>query len=207
MAQSAFTGGSSKTVKVVQQSDLDAAAAKLTTDNSDSAKADLTGQFGKGFTVIDSSFNAAAGTPTSTPAVGAELDSGQATVSLTTTYTMLGLNNADLNNLLNSQALAGVDNSANQKVYDNGLSNLKFSNYNALDGGKASVRLIATAKVGPKLDEDKIKQESVGLRAGEIQQLLSKTDGVDSVNVHFSPFWVNKAPKVDKITVEFDVSK
>jgi len=60
--------------------------------------------------------------------------------------------------------------------------------------------------VGPKIDENKIKEQVKGKRYGEVQQGIEAVDGVKSVDIKFSHFWVRKVPNnTDKITIEFKV--
>jgi hypothetical protein len=200
----AFTGGSRETVKIVQQADLDKAADKLkSSDESDKTKAELVSQMGSDVTVLDDSFTVTTGDVISKPAVGEKV-SGRATASFEITYTVNAVSNRDLNDFLSAKATKLIENSNNQRVYSNGFKKLQLSSFKAMDGGQATVRLTATVEIGPKLDEDKIKQNSVGLRSGEIRALLTETPGVEAVDVKFSPFWVSHAPDAKKITIKIN---
>jgi hypothetical protein len=67
-----------------------------------------------------------------------------------------------------------------------------------------TANIVATAKIGPKIEDSVVKESSKGKRYGEIQSSLEAIQGVDSVDVKFSPFWVTTAPNdVKKINVEF----
>lgn len=201
VARSAFSGGSKETVKVVQQSDIDKVADRLKSqDESARVKDELKSQMGSDVTLIDESFVVAPGDITSKPAVGERAD--RATASLEVTYSIVAIGNRDLNDLLDKLAMKTTDNVDNQRVYDNGLAKLQTKDFRGQDGNRSSVRLVTTAKIGPKLDEDKIRTNSAGLRSGEIRAILSDTPGVESVEVNFSPFWVSRAPDAKKIKVE-----
>jgi len=68
------------------------------------------------------------------------------------------------------------------------------------------VRVQATAQIGPNIDDKALAAQLVGMRAGEIQQQIESIQGVENVDVTFSPFWVTKAPSnADKITIKFVV--
>jgi hypothetical protein len=209
VSSQAFTGGSKSTVKVVQQSDVDAATQKLKDiDNSTAMKKELTAQLGNNVTVIEASFAATPGDVITKPAVGEQIDNnGTASATLETTYTLSAVSNSDLNKVLDAAALATMDNAKNQKVYDNGRVKIKWLSYQANQDGSATAKLRTTAAVGPTLDENAIKKNAVGLRVGEIRANLGNISGVDSVDVKFSPFWVSTAPKADKIKVEFKVNE
>ena len=67
--------------------------------------------------------------------------------------------------------------------------------------------LNATGNVGPKINEDQIKEQVKGKKYGEVQQSLEAQDGIKEVDVQFSFFWVRTVPNnTDKITVEFKVA-
>lgn len=71
------------------------------------------------------------------------------------------------------------------------------------------MQLSATGQVGPKIDDDQIKDEIKGKRTGEVQGVdLRAIDGVSDVDVKLSPFWVSGIPgDTKKITIEFKLLK
>jgi hypothetical protein len=78
-----------------------------------------------------------------------------------------------------------------------------FTNVNAVESG-FTANIVATAKIGPKIEDSVVKDSAKGKRYGEIQSSLEAIQGVDNVDVKFWPFWVNTAPNdAKKITVEF----
>lgn len=204
-AEGDFTGGSKETVKVVQQSDVDAAVAKLNeTGDSDAARDELTDQMADSTIVIANSFSVAQGDVKVSPAVG-ETANGQATASVEVTYTLVGVNRDDLNDVLNAQLNEQVD-TGKQKIYDNGLDGVEFSNFQATDSGY-TVTVETSGHVGPVINEDDVKKEATGKKSEEIKSLLQETDGVEDVNVTMSPFWVSTAPAANKIDVSFEVDE
>ena len=73
------------------------------------------------------------------------------------------------------------------------------------NGAKAT--LVATAQVGPKINDDEVRQQVKGKRFGEVQQSLQAIQGVDSVDINFFPFWVSTVPSDDsKISIEFKLN-
>ena len=87
-----FSGGSSKTVTVVQQSDIDKAKDNLTATSGPDGKAALEKKFADDIMTIESSYSKVVGDPVSTPAVGEEVASGaKAKLEATTTYSMYGV--------------------------------------------------------------------------------------------------------------------
>ena len=208
LAKTDFTGGSKETVKVVQQSDVDAAVAKLREKgDSDAVRDELMGQMSDSTMVIDGSFSVSQGEVKVTPGVGEtpEGDSTKATASIELTYTLVGVNRDDLSKVLDAQLKSQTD-EAKQKVYNNGLDEVKFSGFTTTDNGY-TVSVTTNGHVGPVIDEDEVKQQAVGKKSEEIKELLKQTDGVNDVSVTMSPFWVSAAPKESKITVNFEINE
>ncbi|MBI3889613.1 hypothetical protein HY312_03515, partial [Candidatus Saccharibacteria bacterium] len=90
-----------------------------------------------------------------------------------------------------------------QRVYETGLSKVKFSDFK--QGERTStVALEAIGQIGPKINDDKIKEDAKGKRYGEIQADLKAIDGINDADVKFSPFWVSTVPNDNnKIKIEF----
>lgn len=207
IAKSDFTGGSKETVKVVQQSDVDAAVAKLRErGDSDAARDELKGQMSDSTVVIDSSFNTGQGEVKVSPAVGeSPAENGKATASLEITYTLVGVDRDDLGEVLDGQLKSEIDGN-NQKVYNNGLDEVKFSGFTTVDNGY-SVVINTNGHVGPIINEDDVRKQAVGKKSEEIRALLMETDGVNDVSINMSPFWVSKAPAENKIKVNFEINE
>lgn len=207
IAKSDFTGGSKETVKVVQQSDVDAAVAKLRErGDSDAARDELKGQMSDSTVVIDSSFNTGQGEVKVSPAVGeSPAENGRATASLEITYTLVGVDRGDLGEVLDEQLKSETD-GKDQKVYNNGLDEVKFSGFTTVDNGY-SVVINTNGHVGPIINEDDVRKQAVGKKSEEIRALLMETDGVNDVSVNMSPFWVSKAPAENKIKVNFEINE
>lgn len=204
-AAASFSGGSKKTVKVIQQSDLDLAVEKLKDQgDKNQIKNQLESQFDDDTTVLNDSFTISYGNATSKPALGEAIESGNATATMEITYTLIGIAKKDLESLIDTE----IGNLDEQKVYDNGLSKIGFSNFAANNNGY-SVTIKTAAQIGPDLGkrEQQIKENAVGKRSGEIVANIEAIAGVNSVKVQFSPFWVTTAPAVDKLTVEFTVNE
>lgn len=205
-ADGAFTGGSKKTVKVVQQSDVDSAVSKLHSNNkSDSVKSELEGKMSNGVVIIDGSFSAVDGNVKVSPEVGQEAD-GQVTASIETTYTLVGVERSDLKDVVEATLNSQID-SKTQKIYANGLNNVKFTGFKAASSGY-SVNIRTTGQIGPQVDEDSIKSSAVGKKSEEIKaNVKEENSSVSDVEVQLTPFWVQSAPSADRITVNFSVDE
>ena len=204
-----ITGGSSKTVTVVSAQDVQKAESQLTQDNSDTIKKDLQGKFDSGTTVIDDSFTANTGKQTITPDIGEEVTDGKATLAVQITYSMTGVANAALDDFLNGAITQQLGNVDSKRIYDSGARSASLTDFTlSKDKKSATLQLSATGKVGPKIDDNNIKNIVKGKRYGDIQNDLKAIDGVSDVHLDLSPFWVFSVPNdPNKITIEFKLLK
>lgn len=199
---STMSGGNSRDVKVVSAEDVDRAYGDLVGRSTDEAKEELSSQFDNGEKTIESSFNIQRGDPSVSPTVGAEAPDGTATLTVPTTYVMVGVPEADLKSYLD-EAIENQIVGENQRVYDNGFDGAELSNFR-VSGDTLTATLTATGQIGPDIDEDAIKEQVKGMRYGEVQSTLEAIDGVSEVDVQFSYFWVWTVPNnVEKIDIEF----
>ena len=199
----ATSGGTDKTITVVSEQDAATAREKLTAANNDSVKSELKKQFTSDSIVVDESLQVAAGNPIVAPAVGEEATTAKITIE--TKYSLLGLKRTDVSALLErnlKKQLAGIP---NQSVYDKGIDAVRFTNVTKIDNGY-TLNLHSTGYVGPAIDSAKLANDVSGKREGEIIALVKTYDGIDSVNVSFSPFWVSRAPSADKVIIKFQVN-
>jgi len=203
----ATSGGTDKTITVVQQSDLDAVASSVgTTSDQDAAKASLKTAFGDTYIVLTDSFKQDTGGVKANPTVDAESADGKGALSGDIVYSMTAVAKTELSIFLDAYFKQQIDGMANQKVYSNGLATAAFNNFVRTDSSM-SANLATTGKYGPKIDESAIKTNAKGKRYGEIQSSIQDIPGVDSIDVKFSPFWVTAAPNDEaKIQVEFKVN-
>jgi hypothetical protein len=201
---SQMSGGTQTTVKIVTASDVQNATQSLVSQSTDSIKSQLKSQFGGSYKVISDSFNANRETPASSPAIGGESSDGTATLSDKVTYSLEGISSDELTTFLNGVLSAQLDNSSKQKVYDVGLNKVEFANY---DSSANTVKINTTGQIGPKIDETAIKKQAMGKKFGDVQSYISSIDGVSSVDVKFSYFWVNTFPNdITKISIKFTVN-
>ncbi len=204
---SAMTGGTTKVVKVVTEADVEKAREKLSEESADTRKAALLKKFTKDQVVITESFKATKTDAVASPAVGKEAPDGKAKLTAMTQFTMQAVLKSELDDYLKEYMQANLDNKETQKVYSTGIDSVSFANF-LQDNDTSTVTVVAKGGVGPKIDEDRIKENAKGERYGEIQQRLQAIDGVKEVDVKFSYFWVTRVPNnTDKIKIEFKVNE
>lgn len=203
----ATSGGTDKMATIVEQGDVEALMDKLATQSDiDAAKKDIKAQLDGDYVILESSFKADTQGVKPSPAVGAESADGKGTVAGDVTFSIVAVPRSELAKFLDGYFARQIDGKNNQKVYDNGAKTVSFTNISAVEGGH-SANVTTNGKIGPKIDEMALKEFSKGKRLGEIQAHVKETNGVDTVDVKFSPFWVSSAPNdVKKIKVEFKVN-
>jgi hypothetical protein len=204
-ASGSASGGTDNNVKVVTQADVDKAKERIAGEPN-TARDDFKAQLQKdGYIAIDDSFKAKPGKYGITPKVGDEGD--QVTVSVTTTYTMLGVKKEDLQELIKNQVSSqdqgktilsdGLDN-ATIKINDSAIG---------LSDGQVGLNINTTVIAGPNINQDDLKQKIAGKKSGEAENILGQVSGLSDPKVELSPFWVGHVPKKNsKITIEIQQS-
>ena len=202
---SVMAGGSSREVKIVSADDIDRATGQLIGKSTDAQKKLLAAKFTNGEKVIDSSFTVERAAAVSVPALEAEAANGKAKLTIATTYTLQAIAIADLESYLNNSLKSQLTDTNNQKVYETGIKKAALSNFRN-EGGVMTVALTTTGQIGPKIDEEQIKNQVKGKIYGEVQSTLQQINGVKDVDVKFSYFWVRTVPNdINKIHIQFQV--
>ncbi len=196
-------GGTDDIVKIVQQSDIDAAKAKIAAQDTSQVKSDLTaGLTAKGVVPVDATFVAGDQKVTSSANVGDATEN--VTVTAVTPYSMLGAKQSDLEELVKNAVSDKIDEKT-QKLQDSGIEKAQFSAQQPASATSAVVNMKVKTVIGPDLDVKTIKENAAGKKAGPIQDGLKGQPGITDVKVSYSPFWVSSVPtNTEKITVKID---
>lgn len=193
-----MSGGTDEIETVVSQEDIDNALANLIYNDHSQAQAELEAQFSTTQTPLVETFTVKEGDPKGEPDVGETAK--EVIVTLEYTYKMQGVSTESLNILLD-EALIDEVGETELEIYDNGLSDADME----INGKE--VTLTTNSFVGPSLDADEIAMEIAGLGFSQARDLLKAKDGVNSVDIDLSPFWVFSLPSEDKIEVTIDVAE
>ena len=207
-SDNAMSGGNDKTVKVVLQSDIDEAVAKIAAENAskeDVNKNKLLATIEEGSFVINSSFKQTLGEPDSDPKVGEEVkDDKKAKLTITTTDSIYIVDKIKVEEFISEKAkLAG-----NYKIYK--MNDPFIENFTAVGGGY--IGKIKTSFVsGPKVTENDVVNIIKGKGLGEARaDLLDAFSGIDSnkTKINVSYPWVFSIPNnPTKITVTIEVEE
>lgn len=197
---SSMSGGTDMIVKVLTQSDIDAAKAKVTTVNQDAIKSELESSLkARGLMVVPTTFVAGEQQVTSTANAGDKVDS--ATVTIVTPFSMLGVNKTDVKQLVVINVEKQIDKDK-QKILSDGVDKTSFAQSQPATDASANVSMKVRSVAGPELNPTAIKETAKGQKAKTIENSIRETPGVSEVKVNYSPFWVTSAPKdPQKITV------
>ncbi len=197
----AMAGGTTRIATVVLADDIQKASQALADLSSDSVKQQLISQFTNGEFVISDSFNVVHAAAVSTPALNAEA-TDKVTLTSATTFSIVAIAKSEIETYLKDTVGKQISGN-NQRVYSDGIDNVKLSGYSSTDQG-TTINIGATGQIGPNIDDASIKQQVKGKQFGDAQSVLEQINGVNNVDIKFSYFWVTNVPTdVNKIDVQF----
>lgn len=198
-ATGSASGGTDNIVKVVSQADVDAAKQKITEQDTAPIQAELkSALIGRNLYALDVTMSI--GTPETK--LSAEVNSPAETLTVTQTinYSMLGVKQDELQKIIENDVHKKID-EKKQGILSYGLDDAVFSLQGVNPDG-VSLTLQTSVIAGAELNDDAIKKQVAGKKAGDAKELIEANPGVTSVDVEYSPFWVSSIPgKTDKITV------
>lgn len=198
---SAMTGGTTNLIKVVSAADIQKAKDQLqgtaTADATSELKAkhETEGRKAMVETLVQTE-------PILKSSKEVDAEASEVTVTQTVTYKMLGVASEDLAKVLDAAIEKTFVDGATKTIRSNGLDKTTYILKEKKAENKQVFTMQTVAVLGAIFDESAIKNEVVGKKRGDIEKLLESRDGVRSVSVEYSPFWVTTTPKkADKITV------
>ncbi len=137
---------------------------------------------------------------------GLDQQANEAKLTAEITYTLLGVPNKDIGEALDAFVVTQMNDKDQQRVYDNGLKNVKFEKKSS-DAKTAIYKIITVAQYGPQFDTEKLKDEVAGKKFGEARSYLQDLPGVKGIDIKLSPFWARKLPSANRIQISLDVDK
>lgn len=206
---SAMTGGTSNFVTVVSQDDVDKAVAKMKGRLDQEATTELNALLKvEDLTGLDETRVTGAPVVKATPGVDAEA-SGEVTVTAETTYSVLGVKQDYLSQLIKKDASTKID-TTRQSISDDGLETAAIRLEARKSPTEAQMNIQSLVTAGPELNEATIKDQIRGKKKGDVEKLIGSLPGVKDVTVQYKPFWVFSTPKATKkikIVIEKPVVK
>ena len=197
-SETAMTGGTDKTVTIVQQSDIDKALASIKDAKESTNKEKLLDTVGDGEFAIDASFTRTTGEAVSSPKVGEEVKDGEkAKLTVVTTDTIFVIDETKMKEFITEKAKLAE----NYKIYT--MNDPFIENFTKTDGGYTG-KLKTSYVSGPKMTENDIINVIRGKGLGTAQHDLNATygDGIKAMSTATSFPWVMSIPNnPEKITV------
>lgn len=199
-------GGTTKIVKVVSQSDIDAAVQAILDELDPEATDELNGQFtSEQQFPLKETFRSGKPKLKSNPEVNKEVDKDnpKVVVSATIVYSQVGISKEHLTKLIEQVSKDQID-ETKQVIQNTGLDNAGVEITS--DPKKDPLKITFDTKVtaGPQLDEEGIRQDVIGLKKVEAEQKVESRPGIIDAEVSYSPFWVTSVPnKPNKIEIVF----
>lgn len=198
-----MTGGTSKVVKVVSQLDIDGAKTRLLERLNTAATTELKAQFvAENMIALEDTYGAGEPVVASTPNVNDE--AAEVTVTVTISYTELGVRKDDIKTLVEESVNKQID-SSKQSIQDNGVDKATIRVLDKKSPEEAVFSVSTISVAGPQLDAEGIKKEIAGKKKGATIKAIESRPGIEEAEVTYSPFWVFSTPKrTNRITINFD---
>lgn len=195
-----MAGGSSDIVAVIRQVDIDDAGSRLDVARKDQvAKSALVKVLKeKGLVALDDTFTATPSELVLDVALDQEVDQGS--IAQTISYSMSGIAQTDVFSIIEPKL---VEQAGALAIIDSGIDQAVYETTKTQDGYTVSVKVNALA--GLILSEDEVYQTVLDRPADEAATDIRRLEGVNTVEVSTSPFWVTSVPSnQDKVTIEIN---
>lgn len=189
------SGGTTHMATVVKQSDIDKVKDEELNKHKDDGKEALLEDIKDDEVVISDSFDSEVAEIESDPAVDEEVESGDTpSLKITAVYYIYTIDREKIEEFIAKKMHLSED----QRIYSIGKP--YFERYSSLED---PARLKTTVETGPTVTEEDIIAKIRGRKTGQVQSILRSINGVSSVNISTSYFWVWSVPDdVNRITVE-----
>ncbi|MEX0748802.1 MAG: hypothetical protein WD467_03165 [Candidatus Saccharimonadales bacterium] len=197
-----MTGGSSEEVTVISASDVEKARGELLESEEAAVKEELRRQFDEEFYVIEESFAANVSETSTEPDVGEEAETGR--LILQVAFTMLAVEQSELEDLLESQYLDKVEDSTSLAAVETGLDEVEIT---ATDESTV-FRIQGAGVIGPDIGTTELKQAVAGMSYTEAIAHIEAIPNVTQVQIDLTPFWSSAVPSdAERINIEFEVDR
>lgn len=196
-----MSGGTTNIVKIVTDADVESSKQKILETAADNVKGKIAKLLGdEGFVPIEETLTTTQAEPVLSTKVG-EQASGDVTLTLELTTTMLGIKLTDLDPFIAKETAKQI-NPTTQKIYDSGASKAVVSVIERPSSDTVKINFASKVSIGPLLEQSVIASEIAGKKAGEAKQLLESKPGVTRADIELKPFWVFSIPtNTSKISV------
>ncbi len=193
---SSISGGTTDMVKVISADDIAKVKDATLAEHIEEGKEDFSEDFGKNTVTIEGSFKGEVTEVTTTPAQGEAVkpdDKTSAEVKIT--YSIYVVSLSDIERYVDAK----TEVAEGQKIYSYGTP--YFERFTDIEN---EARLKTTYETGPTVTKDDIMEKVKGMKTGQVAAALRSIDGVSSVDIQTSYFWVWSVPTdPSKVEIEF----
>jgi len=191
-ANSGISGGTTKTVTVVSQGDINSAKDALAKDVGDAVTSEFNSKSSE-LKIIDETKKSEIVTSTASPAVNAEATEFTMTVKVTTKA--LGFSMSDISSIISAEVNRQLG--FTKSIIDDGSKAAEIGVESSdIATGKISGSIKTNAYVSSKLDENAIKVELVGQNDAKATNYLAGLDGVSSSKLEYWPTFIKGFPRL-----------
>ena len=198
-----MSGGTSKTITVVTQADVDKARTDGLAKDNDASLETLKGKVPSGYVALKGSEQQTVTSSVPSPAVDQE--GSTASLSLKITYTTLAVKSDDYSAFIRAQEQRQIGDKS--QIYNDGLATANLEPGDRAPNGRQSFQLSTQAFSGAKIDLKALATQLKGKRYGDARELAQQQPGVQRADITLWPAWGTQSPARDsKITVKLEVA-
>ena len=204
-AKGSTAGGTSKTVTVVTQADIDGAKQQAVDAAATGSKDELMAKVNKKDVVFDDTFTTSVDSVASSAPVDTEASNGTVTVKVT--YSVFTATTATMNSLLDTLAKDALP-KGDQQLYQNGLDDAQYTLIKKISDTRVQLNVATSAYYGQKIDKEQIAKDTAGKSKKDVTSIVQKANpSVVSTQVESSPSLMPNMPAISShITVIIKVS-
>ena len=191
-ASGSTSGGTSKTVTIVSQSDVDSAKQQAIDAAANTSKDELFDKATDKDVVFDDTFATTTDSVSSSAAVGSEAESGTVTVKVT--YSVAEAKKETMDKLLDSLANDAMPD-GNQQLYQNGSDSAKYSLLRAVSDNRYQMNVAADAYYGKRIDKGQIAKDTAGKAKKDVTAAVQKNNpSVTGTQIESTPSLMPNMP-------------
>lgn len=204
-ASGSTAGGTSKTVTVVTQADVDGARQQAVDAAANASKDELLAKVDKQDVVFEDTLATAITSVSSSAPVDSEAANG--TVTVKATYSVFAATKDTMHSLLDTLAKDAMP-KGDQQLYQNGIDDAKYSLVKTVSDMRVQLNVVTSAYYGQKIDKQQIAKDTAGKSKKSVTSIVQQDNpSVEKTLVESSPSLVPNMPMLSsRITVIIKVS-
>lgn len=197
---SPIIGGTTNMVKVISDEDVNKLKEAQLAEHLAEGQEDLVASINSDMVAIESSFKGEVAEVKTTPEVHDEIkEDDKPSAEVKIVYSIYAIKRSEIEEYIKTKMELPED----QKIYAYGSP--YFERFTNIEN---EARLKTSVETGPTVTEEDILNKVKGMKTGQVQPTLKSINGVSSVNIETSYFWVWSVPKdPSRITIDLVVEE